>query len=80
MVKQEMSYYTRKNLLYHLVVHKFFQGRHEDLNEFKGHVISFTDIKTVPHLRRLGKAFTYCPCIKNNKGNTVKGLKPRGNM
>ena len=49
MVKQAMSYYTRKNLLYHLVVHKFFQGRQEDLNEFKGHVISFTDIKTVPH-------------------------------
>ena len=25
------------------------EGRHKDLTEFKSHVISFTDIKTLPH-------------------------------
>ena len=58
MVKQAMSYYTRKNLLYHLVVHKFFQGRHEDLNEFKGHVISFTDSAA---LKGIGQSFHILP-------------------
>ena len=43
MVKEAMSPYTRKTNWYT----KFFQGRHKDLNEFKSHVISFTDIKTV---------------------------------
>ena len=70
----------RKNLLYHLVVHKFFQGRHEDLNEFKGHVISFTDIRQCRTKGDWAKLSHIARVSKNNKGNTVKGLKPRGNM
>ena len=56
MVKQAISQYLRKNFACQLVVHK---GRHNDLNEFKSHVISFTDIRTVPHGRGLGNALTW---------------------
>ena len=55
MVRQAISQYLRKNFAYQLVVHK---GRHNDLNEFRSHVISFPDIKTVPHGRGLGNALT----------------------
>ena len=58
MVKQAMSQYTRKHFVYQLAVYKFFQGRHKDKNKFKSHVISFTDMKTVPYRRELGKALT----------------------
>lgn len=56
MVKQAISQYLRKNFACQLVIHK---GRHNDLNEFKSHVISFTDIRTVPHGRGLGNALTW---------------------
>ena len=56
---QAMSQYTRKNFVYQLVVHKIFPRSLKDLNEFKSHVISFTDMKKMSHRRGLRKAFTY---------------------
>ena len=53
MVKEAMSPYTRETNWYT----KFFQGRHKDLNEFKSHVISFTDIKTVAVQKGIEQSF-----------------------
>lgn len=53
-----MTQYTRKNFVYQLVVRKFFQGRRKDLNEFKSHVISFTEIKTVAIQKSIGQSFS----------------------
>ena len=53
-----MTQYTRKNFVYQLVVRKFFQGRRKDLNEFKSHVISFTEIKTVAVQKGIGQSFS----------------------
>ena len=44
--------------MYQLVVPKFFQGRRIDLNEFKSHVISFTEIKTVVVQKGIGRSFS----------------------
>ena len=53
-----MTQYTRKNFVYQLVERKFFQGRRKDLNEFKSHVISFTEIKTVAVQKGIGQSFS----------------------
>ena len=53
-----MTQYTRKNFVYQLVERKFFQGRRKDLNEFKRHVISFTEIKTVAVQKGIGQSFS----------------------
>ena len=58
MLMWAMTQYTRKNFVYQLVVRKFFQGRRKDLNEFKSHVISFTEIKTVAVQKGIGQSFS----------------------
>ena len=50
---------------------RFFQGRHKDPNEFKSHVISFTDIKTVAVHKGIGQSFDVntAHVLKNKKGD-----------
>ena len=70
MLMWAMTQYTRKNFVYQLVVRKFFQGRRKDLNEFKSHVISFTEIKTVAVQKGIEQSFdiNVAYVSKNSKG------------
>ena len=38
------------------------EGRHKDRTKFKSHVISFTDIKTLPHRKGFAGVLLFCAC------------------